>query len=434
MKSVIDEKNSVPVVSESDVLVIGGGLAGVAAAVSAARLGKKTTLIEKSIVLGGLATLGHVCIYLPICDGLGRKIYGGMAEELLQLSIKYSYNNLPDERWTMGVKRIENPKGRYRTTFNIPAYILALDELTQNEGVHVVFDTVFSKPIMDGDVCRGAIVENKSGRTAYLAKMVVDATGDADVFYRAGAPCEEQKSIVSSWAYEIDLENAKEGIESGDILKTMNLRWFGLRPDADNSKSTIPTFLGTDAEEVNSYIRLSRSLMLDYLKKNQRPGYAMFTLPFMPQYRMTRRILGKKELQLNLGHIEDSVGCICHSLETPAAVHEFPYDAIIDSKLKNMLAAGRMVAAGGYAWELMRLIPACVFTGQVAGTAAAIAIESGCAVQELKLDKLREALASTGVMIHMDEDMLGGHSEKRFNEKPKEVSIGGTKVDSLSYH
>ncbi len=430
----IEEINSVPVVSESDVLVIGGGLAGVSAAVSAARLGKKVTLIEKSIVLGGLATLGHVCIYLPICDGLGHKIYGGMAEELLHLSIKYSYNNLPDERWEPGVKRIENPKGRYRTTFNIPAFILALDEYTQNEGVNVVFDTVFSKPVMDGDTCRGVIVENKSGRTAYLAKMVVDATGDADVFHRAGAPCDEQRSIVSHWAYEIDLDTAKAGIQSGDILKTMNLRWFGLRPDADNSKSTIPTFLGTDASEVNEYIRLSRSITLDYLKKNQRPGYAMFTLPFAPQFRMTRRIRGKQELRLNAGHIEDSVGCVCHSIENPAAVHEFPYEAIIDSKIKNILAAGRMVSAGDYAWEVMRVIPACVFTGQLAGTAASVAIDSGCTVQEVYLDKIRSILESTGIMIHMDEDLLGGHSEKEFKNDPKKTADSSTKTDSLLYH
>ncbi len=433
MESVV-ESGSVKVVSESDVLVIGGGLAGVAAAVSAARLGKKVTLIEKSIVLGGLATLGHVCIYLPICDGLGRKIFGGMAEELLHLSIKYSYNNLPDDRWKPGVKRIENPKGRYRTTFNIPAYVLALDELVQNEGVNVVFDTVFSKPVMDGDICRGAIVENKSGRTAYLAKMVVDATGDADVFYRAGAECDEQRSIVSSWAYEIDLETAGKGIESGDILKTMNLRWFGLRPDVDNSASSIPTYLGTDSDEVNSYIRLSRKLMLDYLKNNQRPSYAMFTMPFMPQFRMTRRIIGQKELKLNIGHIEDSVGCVCHSLETPAAVHEFPYGAIIDPKLKNVLAAGRMVAAGDYAWELMRLIPACVFTGQLAGTAASIAIDAGCDVQNVNLGKLRKELADTGVLISMDEDMLGGRSEKKFHEKSTESKEGLFKGDALSYH
>jgi glycine/D-amino acid oxidase-like deaminating enzyme len=140
MASFIEENGNIPVVSESDVLVIGGGLAGVSAAVSAARLGKKVTLIEKSIVLGGLATLGHVCIYLAICDGLGTKVFGGMAEELLQLSIKYSYNNLPDERWTMGVKHIDNPKGRYRTTFNIPAYVLALDELGRHAEALDSFD------------------------------------------------------------------------------------------------------------------------------------------------------------------------------------------------------------------------------------------------------------------------------------------------------
>ena len=71
----------------------------------------------------------------------------------------------------------------------------------KDEGVNVIFDTAFCAPIMEGNCCKGVIVENKSGRTAYLAKMVIDASGDADVLYRAVAECETQKNIVSHWAY-----------------------------------------------------------------------------------------------------------------------------------------------------------------------------------------------------------------------------------------
>ena len=95
MKTITEEARQIPVCAETDVLVVGGGLAGVAAAAAASRTGANVILIEKSIILGGLATLGHVCVYLPLDDGLGHKIYGGMAEELLHVCIKYGFNNLP---------------------------------------------------------------------------------------------------------------------------------------------------------------------------------------------------------------------------------------------------------------------------------------------------------------------------------------------------
>ena len=121
----IPEKE-IPVVKETDVVVVGGGLAGVAAAAAAARQGMKVTLIEKTIALGGLATMGHVCIYLPIDDGNGNKVYGGLAEDLLHVCIKYSYDNLPEE-WRNKPDTAPKDSERYQTNFNIPAAVLALD-------------------------------------------------------------------------------------------------------------------------------------------------------------------------------------------------------------------------------------------------------------------------------------------------------------------
>ena len=141
----------------------------------------------------------------------------------------------------------------------------------------------------------------------------------------------------------------------------------------------------------------------------------MLTLPTMAQFRTTRRITGQKELPLVPGaHLEDSVGCVINCLDSPAAVYEFPYGAVIDSHLTNLLAAGRIVAAGGIGWEIMRYIPGCVFTGQVAGTAAALAIDLGCTVQELPIVKLQELLSSTGVMIHMDEELRGNQGRPAY--------------------
>ncbi len=166
-----------------------------------------------------------------------------MAEELLHLTFKYSYNNLPD-CWSYGVKHCDKPTGRYGTTFNIPAFILTLDEYMEQEGVQVFYDCVFSEPIMEGGNCKGYIIESKSGRTAYLAEMVVDASGDSDVMFRAGAATEDRKSIVSHWTYEIDRASLAKGLESGKALDAIRMRWFGLRPDMDNSNSKL-SYYGT---------------------------------------------------------------------------------------------------------------------------------------------------------------------------------------------
>ncbi|MCF0142283.1 MAG: FAD-dependent oxidoreductase [Parasporobacterium sp.] len=429
----IEEKNSVEVVKESDVVVVGGGLAGVAAAVAARRCGASVTLIEKSIVLGGLATLGHVCIYLPIDDGAGHKVFGGLAEELLHVCIKYGYDNLPD-CWRDKPDTVEDPDGRYQTNFNIPAAVLALDELVQSEGVEVVFDTVFSAPIMEGNTCKGIIVENKSGRTAYMGKMFIDASGDSDLLFRAGAECETQDNIVSHWAHELDFETMKAACEDGKMVMSSPLRWLGLRPDVDNTDSKLPMFDGTTSDGVNGFIKLSRGLALEYLKQHQDEGYSMMTLPFMPQFRMTRRLIGKKELVVEAGRHEDhSIGCVIFCLEAPARVYEFPYEGLINDTLTNIAAAGRMVSAGGRGWEIMRFIPACVLTGQAAGTAAALAIQSGTTLQGLDVAMLQKRLEADGVLLHSTAEMAENEPGK-YKVNPKATKGNPTvRADALSY-
>jgi len=432
INQVVQPERTVPVVGRSDILVVGGGFAGIAAALAASRQGKTVTLLEKSIALGGLGTMGHVCIYLPLCDGLGHKIYGGLSEELLYTTIKYGYHTLP-EQWSYGSEEAANGKERYQTHFNVPACVMAFDELLETVGVKVVFDALFCDVIMEEDVCQGVIVETKSGREAYMARSVIDASGDADVMYRAGADCTEQKSIVSHWTYELDADTVKKGSQTGKAIDAFSLRWIGLRPDADNSTATLPRYLGTTNEGVNGYIRCSRKLALDFLKEHQTEDYTMLTLPAMAQFRTSRRINGVKEFTVQQGEsISDSVGCVINCLDEPAAVYEFPYGAIIDKRISNMLAAGRIVAAGGIGWEIMRYIPGCVFTGQVAGTAAAMAIDLNCPVQKVPMEALQAALAETGVRIHM-KDEWRETAGKPFSTDPTKQFDAHIRNENLAY-
>jgi flavin-dependent dehydrogenase len=105
------------VAGDYDVIVAGGGIAGLGAALASARSGLTTLIIEKNVVLGGLATLGLIAYYLPICDGRGRKIIGGIAEELLHLSIKYGYSTL-NPQWTMGIEKVDGPNPDTRRSFH----------------------------------------------------------------------------------------------------------------------------------------------------------------------------------------------------------------------------------------------------------------------------------------------------------------------------
>lgn len=434
---IFEEAKEIEVVKETDVIVIGGGISGIAAAVAAKRNGANVTIIEKSIALGGLATNGLVCIYLPMDDGAGNKVYGGLAEDLLYTCIKYGYDNLPD-CWRSKPMRVENPSGRYRTNFNIPAAVLAFDELIQEEGIDVMFDTAFCAPIMDGNTVKGIIVENKGGRSAFMAKVIVDASGDSDLLFRAGAATfTDTQNICSSWTHEVDAATFEENFKEGGMIKAVPLRWFGLRPDVNNENAVIPKFDGTDPNERNEYIKLSRKLMLDYLKKNQRPDYCFMTYPTLPQTRMTRRLVGKDELDYTNAYkyVESSIGCVTHCMDNPAPVYEFPYEGLYANELTNVLAAGRMVSAGGRGWEIMRSIPQCALTGEAAGTAAALAVKGDGDVSHVDVAELQKILVANGNIIHCTEEMK--NKEIGLNDYNKNAKVAhntaGIKVDSLSY-
>ena len=130
MKS-ISLTSTIPVRDSYDVIVAGGGVAGVAAAVSARRMGKRTLLIEKSISLGGLATIGLINLFVPMCNGRGTQIIKGMAEELLRLSVKYGYDTLP-EQWKDDSSGKKNGGERYHKRISRSIFSLAITELIEN--------------------------------------------------------------------------------------------------------------------------------------------------------------------------------------------------------------------------------------------------------------------------------------------------------------
>ena len=199
-----------------DVIVCGGGLSGIAAALSAARRGKKVLLLEKQCVLGGLATTGLVNYWVPLCNGRGKYIIKGMAQEFLQLSVKYGFDTFyPD--WKDGEP--DHPtRQRSDSWFSGGIFALALLKLLKDAGVEILYDALVSVPIMEGNHCKGVIIDGKSGRRFYGCKVLVDATGDATVLSQAGVPTVDGTNYFTYYGEGITLDGCRKAVEKKDIF------------------------------------------------------------------------------------------------------------------------------------------------------------------------------------------------------------------------
>ena len=376
-------------------------MAGVSAALAARRSGCSTLIVEKSVMLGGLATLGLIAYYLPLCDGKGRQVIGGIAEELLHLSIKYGYDTLP-EAWRSGSGGAD-AGGRYRTVFSPAAFALALDEIVEQEGIDVLFDTVFCRPVMEDGTCQGIIVENKSGRVGYRGRVVVDTSGDADVMARAGAECADGSNWLSYWAYFTDLDRMAKAVESGDVRLGIDLRAFGVSLGKESLPGEPGAYRGIDAAQVTRFILDGRRLLREALRDGGRKEQSLLTIPGMAQFRTTRRIRGTYELTERdvFRRFDDSVGCT-GDWRKAGPVYEIPYRTLISRGIKNIITAGRSIASAGDAWEVTRVIPPASLTGQAAGSAAALAVREGCDLDQVPIKNLQQDLAGAGVLVHWE--------------------------------
>lgn len=363
-----------------DVIVVGGGIAGVAAAVSAARNGVKTLLIEKQINLGGLATVGLINWYEPLCDGRGNQVIFGIAEELIKLSIQYGYENLPAKWGGEGKNRIRYD--RYATAYSPTVFSLALDEFVRDSGVHIRFDTRATYPVVTNGHCDGIVAESVSGKEFYPCKCVIDATGDAGVCAAAGLPVTDGINylLYSCHAYyRRDLENF---IENNDC--TQFRRWFCKGGDmyGNNSIEGFDPASDYNSDTENRFIELGKKAVFDSIKITPKDERDIMMLPTMPQYRKIRHLVGETVFDASKTECEDSIGT-CGDFRNPGPVYNVPFGSLYNKQIDNLLVAGRIISAEGEGWEIVRVIPVCALTGQAAGIAAAIAAKDNIAVEKI---------------------------------------------------
>ena len=402
MKTVSFSQN-VPVVGKYDVLIAGGGVAGVAAALTVCREGKKVLLIEKSNILGGLATLGRVNYFEPMCNGCGRQIIKGMANELLQLALKYGYDTLHPE-WKNGEPK-EPTRLHYNTLFSPYIFALCLTEALKNEGADILFDTVVTAPIMDGKIIRGVIVDNKSGLQCYEAKQFIDVTGDGDLLVRCGIPTVQGENYFSFFGTKITLDSCKAAVEQQNIRAAYTGVAGGIAAlTGKGHPEGMPTFPGTTAENINDFIIQNQLVMLDRLKGDDRMSRDVAAIPLMPQLRTTRHIDGMHTLTTDdlFCHFADSIG-VMGDPQNRGHLYEIPFGTICHPDAPNLLTAGRSAAAEGHGWYLLRIIPPAIVTGQAAGFAACQALAGDRAVYEPDIPALQQSILSAGNIVHFED-------------------------------
>jgi hypothetical protein len=398
---------TVPLRGHYDVAVAGGGVAGVAAALAARRAGKRVLLVEKTMLLGGLATIGLINYFVPMCNGRGSKIIYGMADELLELSIKYGYDSIPKE-WRDGEPGQGKTNARYVTRYSPYIFALAMTDLLVREGIDILFDCIVANVVMDDKHCRGLILENKSGREFYGAGVIIDCTGDADVLHRAGIPTVQGRNFFTYIGKTVTLESCQAAVEAQNIQKAFGgCSGGGANLYGGNHPEDMPFFSGTSVEDVNDYLIKNQLLMFSKLKKQDRLSREVAMLPTMAQFRTTRRIDGDYTLTVadQYRHFDDSIGAIC-DFEQRDYLYEVPYRVLTRKGYDNLLTAGRSASGDGYGWDILRVIPPAILTGQAAGLAAAQALDSKQAITDISLPTLQQELAASQVIIHFDDALI----------------------------
>ena len=412
----------VPIVARPDVLVVGGGSAGLSAAVAAARQGADVLLLERFNYLGGLATGGLIILLLTLDDGEGRQVIGGLCQEIVDRMKKRGGVFYPPKdqwgdpdpklvehcnRWGLvwGSPSPEGHRVRYSVAFDPHEFIFAADQMVREAGVRVLYQTLGCEPVVEDGRITAVVIQNKAGRQAIVPSVVIDTTGDGDIFATAGEQFELER--VHPWLWFL-LSNVK------DIEKALESRRGLFFRSIGEGHALVPwggearvqrKINATDPHEVSEALVECRQMVMEEaarLKANV-PGFEdAYVSLIADQLGVTesRRLSGQYVLARDdLDKPFDDVIAVTGHWTKYACVYNIPYRSLPPQRITNLLAAGRCISADHRAHHATKEIPPCMATGQAAGTAAAMAAANGTSTQAVDLSDLQHKLRDAGAIL-----------------------------------
>jgi hypothetical protein len=436
-ETIWEPARQVPVYGTCDVLVVGGGPAGFAAAVAAAHAGADTVLVERYGHLGGLATGGLVFWIDRMTDWQGRLVVAGIGQELLQRCGRDAVLGPPADLWGTRDKeavaywtiRASAQRGvvNWAPTVDPEVMKCASNDVVREAGVHTLFHCWGVTAVHEAGRVRGAVFESKEGRFAILAKVTVDCTGDGDLFAAAGAAFESDVDagtiharVNTSFRFgNVDVpryldfrlnqpqahnELMRRAAEAGVELR--------VHPTAYDTMALFmtPKFTGYSALNVADLTAVefrSRDAMRAGLAwfRAQVPGFERGWIMDTAQQigvRHSRRLVGTARVTLEgwkrSGRAPDSIG-LCPGLTPEFPTLEIPYGSLVPQTLDGLLAAGRNLSCDPKAHNPLREVPECWVLGQGAGVAAALAARRNASVRDVPAALLQETLRQQGARV-----------------------------------
>jgi len=400
--TVLEPGREIPVTDRVDVLVVGGGPSGVAAAISASRAGAKTLLIERYNHLGGLWTGGLV---LPLLSTHGT----GKNQQQVQAIHGIGYEIY--ER----LKELDMSLGEINPVIDPEAAKYVLELMLKESGTHVYYHSWASNVVLGNNSIEAVILETKSGRVAVRPKVVVDCTGDGDILSLAG------EDFVNM-NYEIGLVHRLGNIdrinrdapgfrelEIGDITPIPSVNWVNMTGgDYEN---------GLDFKRLSELQREHRIRIWETVENiRATPGYEeVFLLDTAPQQgvRMSRILDGQYQLTLKdsmtYQSFDDAIGTSgawinvmyegkrIESKKRP--VWQIPFRSLVPKLTHNLLVAGRCFSFEEDLFQDARIIGTCLVTGHGAGAGAAVAVSTGNSVRDLDISKIQDLLRKQKVVL-----------------------------------
>ncbi len=450
MNSITEKERTIEIVKDVDVIVAGGGPAGIAAAVASARNGARTVLVERNGWLGGMATSGLVHPFMPSYAG-DKPINKGIFWEIVERLVRRGAAVHPDlTKMGTGYSGFVVWPHAHVTPFDAEVLKWVIQELLEEAKVDVILHSLVVDAIMEDGAVGGIVIENKSGRMALKARVIVDATGDGDVAAASGAAYEKggdadgsmqpatiffrlggvDRKKVDRYMAEHPEERhfksfAKAAQEKGEFIPSKHDVLFFYTPREGEVAINTTRIHGVDGTNVFDITRAEfetrRQVQILYkFFRKYVPGfedcYVTTTAPEVG-FRETRRIVGEyrltKEDVLDTRQFPDNIAQCSYMIDihdrtgtelfyTPVPEgrsYGIPYRCLLPVKVENLIVAGRCVSCTQEAHGSLRVMPPSFSMGQAAGTAAALAALGKVSPRRVNVRELRATLASQGQVI-----------------------------------